>query len=181
VTCLDLNLDTGPSNTPYTAYQTTTYSAANTTETQTYTPGKTKLYEQQAYLFSELIGTSNVTTQGYIQDAMWALADSAFLSKLNTDSISGPDKTQAQDALNYYNAVIAMSQSSLESALNQSDYTILSEVPGSGPSGSAQNQEFIYDSPGGGPTAPEPASLSLMGGALMALGLLSRRLRQAKK
>jgi len=181
VTCLDIALETGSSTTPYNAYQTTAFQAANTTETQTYTPGTTLLYEQEAYLFSQLLTASNTTTQAEIQDAIWALANSSFHSTLNSHNVIGnSDYTQAHGALAYYNSVTGMSQTQLQNAVDQNDYVILSQVPGSGPQGS-NNQEFIYYNPDGPSPSPEPASIGLMGGALLVFGVFGRRFLKSEK
>lgn len=175
VTCLDVALESGPGTMPYQAYQTTAFQAANTVETQTYTAGKTTVYEQEAYLFSLLLAASNQTTQKEIQDAIWAVTNSSFLATLNSHNVSGnSDYTQAHGALVYYNLVTGMSQANLESTVNQNNYTILSEVPGSGPTNSGQNQEFIYFN-NGTTSAPEPATVGMLGLSLVAFGLFGKR------
>ena len=165
VMCIDLFYGVNP---PYTAY-VTPIGNIPTSPLTTYLSDQT-IYREEAYLYSLIVKASDLTTQAEIQDAAWALTDSGFLAQLQSTH-----DAQSIASLAYLNNVLTMQPTALAAALNFTLYDVITNTAGVG----SNTQEFIYLDPHS--ATPEPASLGLMGGSLLGLGLLIRRSRRNKE
>ncbi len=164
VMCMDLPYGVNP---PYTGYATPV-SDIPTSPLTTYSSNRT-IYEEETYLFAQIITAPNLATQGEIQDAAWALTDSAFYNLLLKTN-----DAQSQASLKFYDQVTDMATGgSLGRALNYSVYDVISNTAGVG----SDTQEFIYQD---APPVSEPASISLMGASLLGFGLLLQRASRHK-
>ncbi|MGA7411435.1 MAG: PEP-CTERM sorting domain-containing protein [Bryobacteraceae bacterium] len=112
-----------------------------------------QVYEEEAYLFNQIVGTSDPATRIAIQDAAWNLTNAAF-------SLVGNLAAQ--------NWVTAAENPAKNQHVNLTGIFILSDVTGTN-----GQQEFIFDPPTLS-RVPEPASLGLLGGVL-GLACLWRR------
>lgn len=165
VMCIDLMYGVNP---PYTAYNTR-ISEIPTSPLTTYAADPAT-YQEESYLYSLIVGATNLTTQAEIQDAAWALTDNSFLTQLQNTS-----NAQATASLGYVNTVLAMhTNGSLPTALDYTSYRVVSNTAGAG----SDTQEFIFR--GASSLAPEPASMGLMGASLLGLSFLIRRARRNK-
>jgi hypothetical protein len=164
VMCMNLQYGVNP---PYTGY-VTPVSDIPTSPLTTYLSNRT-VYEEETYLFSQILSAPNLATQGEIQDAAWALTDSAFYNLLVKTN-----DAQSQASLKFYNQVTDMATGgSLGTALNYGIYDVISNTAGVG----SDTQEFIYQD---APPVPEPASPCLMGASLLGFGLLLQRASRNK-
>lgn len=164
VMCINLQYGVNP---PYTA-NVTAVSEIPQTPLTTYLSNRT-VYEEEVYLFTLIANAPDLTTQGEIQDAAWALTDSAFYNTLvNTKNV------RSQASLDLYNQVTNMaSTGSLATALDYSQFDVISNTAGAG----SDTQEFIFD----GTTTPEPASAGVLGLSLLVFSLLLRRLNRNQR
>jgi hypothetical protein len=168
VMCMNLQYGVNP---PYTANLTPVSNIPESPLT-TYASDRTT-YEEETYLFTLIMNAPDVTTQGEIQDAAWAVTDIAFYNTLVST-----DNARSQASLDIYSNVVNMaSNGSLATALNYSLYDVISNTAGVG----SDTQEFIYLDP---TSTPEPASVGVTGVVLLGFALLlkriSRRNRQSK-
>jgi hypothetical protein len=160
------------------------YFPAGTTQAQL--PTGIALYEELAWLFTQLATQTNPAIQQGIQDAAWDLT-----------STGGPQDDLADAriwiaaAVNDYNKTSGIAPVSVDGILvsvldpTYSNWMILTPPAAvNNPTGGG-NQEFLayYDTtgPGGDPpsAAPEPASFGLLGGGRLAFGTFARRKRPA--
>ena len=117
----------------------------------TYHPGSQTQYAEESYLFS-LITKAAVSAADRIsiQHAAWNITDSAY-------QVSGDAQTFVDAAIKNYGS------------MNLSSFQLLSSVDCNN-----REQEFLVSS-----AAPEPGSLMLLGGGLVAAALISRRFKRA--
>ncbi len=159
--CVDFSHDSGAGYT-WSAYETPiaptgmngTYVYQNNAANPSVNAITFQRYEEEAYLFNQIAGTSDPATRIAIQDAAWNLTDAAF-------SLIGNLSAQnwvaaAQNPVNYQH-------------VNLTDLDILSDVTGL----AGGQQEFIVD-PASPSNVPEPASIGFVAIAL-GLAWLSRR------
>lgn len=112
-----------------------------------------QIYKVEAYLDSEINQKNSDRVD--LQDAAWTFMDEVTGSRITNDFNWSAVNSDIQNALNNY------------SSFNAAAYEIVSEVnPGRDP-----EQEFVV-------ATPEPASLGLLGGALLMLGMLGIRSRR---
>lgn len=121
-----------------------------------------QIYEEEAYLFNQIVGTSDPATRIAIQDAAWNLTDAAF--SLVGNLAAQTWATAAENPANYQH-------------VNLTGIFILSDVMGI----NGGQQEFVFDPTPPLSNVPEPASVGLLGGVL-GLACLRRRfsLRQVR-
>jgi hypothetical protein len=163
VMCIDLFYGVNP---PYTANLTPITEIPTSPQT-TYLADQTT-YMEEAYLYTLIVNAPNLTIQGEIQDAAWALDYTSFRNQLTSDSAGG--NAQAAASLAYLSSALSYVSGTLDLSL----YDVISNTAGPG----SDTQEFIYhDPPSNNPPSqtPEPAALGLVGGSLVGLGLLFRR------
>jgi hypothetical protein len=143
--CVDID-DWSYVGTSYSAYETP-LSGGNLSDT--YHPGDSVQYAEEAYLLTQLLKPGADRTD--IQDAAWSITDSSF--KIGS---------AAQAYVNLAKANYA--------SLNLSGFDLISGVN----QGSGRSQEFlIYSAPAA--ATPEPATLFLLGGGLAVAGFARRR------
>jgi hypothetical protein len=151
-------------------------------------PTGTQLYEELAWLFTQLAEApvcANPCQPGTIaqglQDAAWDLTSSNGPQNDNTDAVIWL-KAAAAD----YNKTSGISAVSVDSTSvsiyvpNYADWNVATPPGAVGLNSGGGTQEFLYFSTGSnyynGPTpTPEPGTIGLLGGGLLVLGLLRRR------
>lgn len=115
-----------------------------------------KLYDEEAYLDSMLMGTKDPTQRIDIQHAAWYVTDNSY-------GLNAGASNELDIALANYNS------SSFQSTLG--NYEIVSGVR----TGSGREQEFIV-----GVAIPEPRSLAMIGAGLLVITGLLRRVALKK-
>jgi PEP-CTERM motif len=161
----------------------TSYFPAGTTQAQL--PTGIALYQELAWLFTQLVTQTNATIKQGIQDAAWDLTSTGGPADDLADA-----KVWIAAAVNDYNKTSGIAPVSVDgtavTVINPaySNWMILTDPDSVNKPAGGGNQEFLayYNttSPGDPPSAaPEPASFGLLGGGLFAFGTFATRKRRA--
>lgn len=128
-------------------------------------PAGNTLYEEQAYLATQIqthFAANDLGSIEAIQDAMWVLTDSP--SNPN-NPVPNANSSTVQNWLNLAAADVANYQSTGNSAVNYSNWYVLSDANTSSP-----HQEFVfYTANSDIVQTPEPATMALAGCGLLAV------------
>lgn len=141
-----------------------------------YEPAGTTLYEEQAYLATQIqanFAANNLSAIEAIQDAMWVLTDSPTNPRNPVPNYNNPT------VLNWINLAandVANYQNTGTSAVNYSNWYVLTDTNKADP-----HQEFLfYASDSHMFQTPEPATMALAGCGLLAVYFAgSRRKKQS--
>jgi len=144
--CVDVD-DWSYVGTSYSAYETP-LSGGNLSDT--YHPGDSVQYAEEAYLLTLLLKPGSDRTD--IQDAAWSITDSSF-------KIGSAAQAYVKQAVANY------------ASLNLSGFDLISGVN----QGTGRSQEFLIDPGPAAVATPEPATVFLLGGGLALAGLVGRR------
>jgi hypothetical protein len=135
------------------SYVGTSYSAYETqlggNLSNTYHPSDAVQYAEEAYLMTLIVKPG--ADRADIQDAAWAITDLSY---------------SASSAAKNYEALAAANYSSV----NLSGFDLISGTT----TGSSRSQEFLIN-PGPVAATPEPATIFLLAGGLIAVGVMRRR------
>jgi hypothetical protein len=153
--------------------------------TQAQLPTGIALYQELAWLFTQLATQTNPTIKQGIQDAAWDLTSTGG----PTDDVADA-KIWIAAAVNDYNKTSGIAPVSVDgtsvTVINPaySNWLILTDPDSVNKPTGGGNQEFLAyyntSSPGDPPSAaPEPASFGLLGGGLLAFGTFATRKRRA--
>jgi hypothetical protein len=161
----------------------TSYFPVGTTQAQL--PTGIALYQELAWLFTQLATQTNPTIKQVIQDAAWDLTSTGGPSNDLADA-----KVWIAAAINDYNKTSGIAPVSVDGTMvtvidpAYSNWMILTPPDAVNKPAGGGNQEFLAyyntSSPGDPPSAaPEPASFGLLGGGLLAFGTFATRKRRA--
>ncbi len=164
-------------------WTSTSYFPPGTTQAQL--PTGAMLYQELAWLFTQLATQTNPTIKQGIQDAAWDLTSTGAPSDDLADA-----KIWIAAAVNDYSKTSGISPISVDGTsvviVNPAygNWMILTDVNSINKPTGGGNQEFLayYNTtnPGDPPSAaPEPASFGLLGGGLLAFGTFATRKRRA--
>jgi hypothetical protein len=165
-------------------WQDTRFGSANA---NTAFPTGTSLYEEMAWLFTQSTAPGqSALNQDAIGEAVWYMTDPTGTPKA-TASNTGGNLTYLQwisDAEAYYNKSAAQTPAQFMT-VNYNDWYVLTDPAAAGNTGGTGLQEILAYNTSTTPdltfgtATPEPDSMLLLGGGLLAAGLWGRRKRKA--
>jgi hypothetical protein len=180
------NIGTAAAANPATdPWQETRFGSANA---NTAFPTGTSLYEEMAWLFTQATAPGqSALNQDAIGEAVWDMTDPTGTPKA-TASNTGSNLTYLawiSDAEAYYNKSAAQTPAQFMT-VNYNDWYVLTDPAAAGNTGGTGLQEILayYTSTtpdltfGTASATPEPDSILLLGGGLLAAGLWGRRRRK---
>jgi hypothetical protein len=168
-------------------WQETRFGSANA---NTAFPTGTNLYEEMAWLFTQSTAPGqSALNQDAIGEAVWYMTDPTGTPEA-TASNTGSNLTYLawiSDAEAYYNKSAAQTPTQFMT-VNYNDWYVLTDPAAAGNTGGTGLQEILayYTSAtpgvtfGGASATPEPDSIFLIGGGLLAAGLWGRKHKPAR-